>query len=201
MKNEQDEPYQNISPDTDSQNLQIGNLNCDDKTTQKESEAYLEKAKGFLAEDLQAIDNLLTKGFINKNQVVALTNKSIEKAKALLTQEKSNNTTLLDDCDFFNNNKRQEVLNYLKNLKVNFDDDEITQIKSLVELVEKNAVEDYLSNLKQNDKINEENAAAKQKLRTNAQNGSAAASLTKIFTRADIGKMNCADFVKNEKLI
>ncbi|MBQ2610946.1 hypothetical protein IJF81_00985 [bacterium] len=152
-----------------------------------------------LAQEFANIENLLRQGKINENQVAELTNNAIEKTRKLL-QDFSVGTAL-DNTDFFNKNGRQEVLEYLKGLDTDFDDDEISQITKLIESLEKNAVKNYLDELKLGENLEKENSQAKMKLNTNAQNSSSSTPYQKLFTRADIGKMSTDEFLKNEKLI
>lgn len=200
MNNEQNniEQSQNISLSADDQNMNLDNSSSNVKISQKEINPQL---KDVLARELQVVDSLITKGFLTNNQAENLTNKIIEKTKSLLVQDKSKLTNPIENNDFFKQNGRSEVLNYLKNANVNFDDNEISQITDLIETVENNAVQNYLSKLKHEGNAEKENVAAKLKLNTNAQNSSTSNSFSKIFTRADIGKMSCSEFLKNEKLI
>jgi hypothetical protein len=160
-----------------------------------------ENATTVLAKELQLLDSLMAQGLLNKSQVENITNKFVENAKSLFVQDASIQQNSIDNNAFFKQNGRQDVLNYLKNSNMNFDDDEIAKITDIVESVEKNAVESYLSNLKHGENIEKENALAKSKMTANAQNASAPSSFSKIFTRADIGKMSCSEFIQNEKLI
>lgn len=160
-----------------------------------------EEVTTMLAKELQMLDSLMAQGLLNKSQVENITNKFVENAKSLFVQETSTQKNSIDNNAFLNQNGRQDVLNYLKNSNMNFDDDEIAKITQIVEAVETNAVENYLNNIKHGENIEKENALAKSKMTANAQNAPASSSFSKIFTRADIGKMSCSEFIQNEKLI
>ena len=100
---------------------------------------------------------------------------------------------------FFEKAGRGEVLEYIKNLDV--DKDEISKIAKLVELIENSAVDSYLKQTSHEKSLNEENAAAKSKLTSYAQNSSKNRDFEKIFTREGIGDLSGEEFAKNEKII
>lgn len=191
------------SPVADVQNFAEPNYDNNAKNQNNESETYKEQVQMMLAQEFFNIEKMLREGKITQDQVAALTNQSIEKAKELLLNKQDSriNKNALDTTDFFNKNGRLEVLNYLKGLGTNFDNDEVNQITKLVETVEQNAVKNYLDNLRHGENFERENAEAKQKLNTIAQNATTASPYQRLFTRADIGKMSTAEFLKNEKLI
>lgn len=100
---------------------------------------------------------------------------------------------------FFDGEGRVDVLNYIKGL--NMDKDEIFQISQLVEKLENSAVDKYLKKSAYEKTLNDENAAAKKKLTSYAQNGSYDGNMNRIFTREDIGNMSGEEFTQNEKAI
>ena len=81
------------------------------------------------------------------------------------------------------------------------DKDEIVQISQLVEKLENSAVDKYLKKSAYEKTLNDENAAAKKKLTSYAQNGSYDGNMNRIFTREDIGNMSGEEFTQNEKAI
>lgn len=71
----------------------------------------------------------------------------------------------------------------------------------MIEALEQGAVQGYLQKQAHAKSLNDENEAAKQRLRANAQNPNAAENNARIFTREQIGKMSGAEFAKNERAI
>ena len=67
--------------------------------------------------------------------------------------------------------------------------------------MEQSAIDGYLQKQAHEKSINDENKAAKEKLRANAQNSNAADANAKVFTREQIGRMSGAEFARNEKAI
>lgn len=106
---------------------------------------------------------------------------------------------LQENPDFFKKGARGSVLDYIKDLGM--DKDEISKIAQLVEGLESSAVESYLKKSAHEKSLNDENAVAKSKLTSYAQNASKDATNGRIFTREDIGRMTLDEFAKNEKLI
>ncbi|MCM1339097.1 MAG: hypothetical protein NC191_05455 [Muribaculaceae bacterium] len=100
---------------------------------------------------------------------------------------------------FFDGDGRVEVLNYIKGLGM--DKDEILQIAKMVENLENSAVDRYLKKSAYEKTLNDENAAAKSKLTSYAQNTSSDGNMVKAFTREDIGNMSGDEFTQNEKAI
>lgn len=96
---------------------------------------------------------------------------------------------------FKNYLKQTTTLNHLFDTFVNFAD------KTMVEALEQGAVQGYLQKQAHAKSLNDENEAAKQRLRANAQNPNAAENNARIFTREQIGKMSGAEFAKNERAI
>ena len=101
--------------------------------------------------------------------------------------------------DFFKKGARGTVLDYIKDLNMN--KDEISKIAQIVEGLETSAIEGYLKQSAHEKSLNDENAIAKSKLTSYAQNASKDATTGRIFTREDIGRMTVDEFAKNEKLI
>ena len=108
---------------------------------------------------------------------------------------------LRENPDFFKQNGRNQVLDYLKNSNAIVDKHEILRISQLIEALEQSAVNGYLQNQAHAKSLNDENEAAKKKLRANAQNSNTADANARVFTREQIGKMNGAEFAKNERAI
>jgi hypothetical protein len=186
---------QNLSEQTDSNNdVKINEEEKPDKNLR-------DRVQLMLAQELFDIEKLLREGYITKDQVAELTNNSIDKARKLLTKQESPIKNALDKTDFFNKKGRENILVYLKSLDTDFDEDEVNLIAQLVKTAEENAIESYLDTLRHGENFEKENAEAKQKLNTIAQNASTSSPYQRLFTRADIGKMSTSEFLKNEKLI
>lgn len=103
--------------------------------------------------------------------------------------------------EFFNSSGRNEVLNYLRSSNAIVDKDELLKISSLIEQVEKNAINDYLKKNAHEENLKKLNEAAKSRLKANAQKSNGGKNDSQIFTRERIGKMSGAEFAKYEKLI
>jgi hypothetical protein len=119
-------------------------------------------------------------------------------------EETSQNTNSINDFvsqnpTFFNSEGRNAVLEYLQNNRVGHD--EISQIATLIELVENTAIENYLRKKDYEKNLNDKNEEAKQRLTSNAQNSALKSGLVGSFTRDQIGKMSGAEFAQNEKAI
>lgn len=164
--------------------------------------------------DIATVESLMKAGIINPAQGQHLTNYILNKAQEVLVNQSSNAATtsqtgvtsgidefVKEKPDFFKTNARAQVLDYLKNSDAGFDKDGIMQISKLVEALEQGAVSGYLQQLAHEKSLNDENAAAKQRLTANAQNQNSTENNTRIFTREQIGKMSGAEFAKNEKAI
>ena len=108
---------------------------------------------------------------------------------------------LEDTPEFFNRDGRIDVFDYLKSTNTDFDDDEISKISALVEKIEKSAVDRYLRQIEHEKMLNNENEAAKMRLRANAQNAVSDSGTNMVFTREQIGKMSGAEFAKYERAI
>ena len=100
---------------------------------------------------------------------------------------------------FFEKSARGDVLNYIRNFDM--DKDEISKIAKMIETLENSAIDGYLKKSAHDKTLNDENAAAKSKLTSYAQNSAIDGNNNKVFTREEIGKMSGDEFVKNEKLI
>ncbi len=100
---------------------------------------------------------------------------------------------------FFEGAGRVDVLNYIQGLDM--DKDEILRISQLVEKLENSAVDKYMKQSAYEKSLNDENALAKSKLTSYAQNTSGENTIPRIFTREDIGNMSGEEFTRNEKAI
>lgn len=177
-----------------------------------------------LMRDISIIKSLMQSGIINSVQGQHLMNYIINKANTETTRQPQTSALpqapqmpqitvpsggivygieafLKENPEFFNKNGRNRVLEYLKKSNSVVDKDEIMQIAELVEALEQSAVDGYLQNQAHEKSINDENKAAKAKLRANAQNSNAADANARVFTREQIGRMSGAEFAKNEKAI
>ncbi len=103
--------------------------------------------------------------------------------------------------DFFNRDGRLDVFDYLKSSNVDYDEDEISKISSLMEKLENSAIDRYLKEKEHEKALNSENESAKQRLRANAQNSVSDVGKNQAFTREQIGKMSGAEFAKYERAI
>lgn len=170
--------------------------------------------------DFQKLKDLVQKGTITQEQGQYLLGQLARKAQEINTYKNSIQSggivqgmpspapeTLKNPMDMFNEEKpgffdgegRIDVLNYIKGLGM--DKDEILQISQLVEKLENSAVDKYLKKTAYEKTLNDENAAAKSKLTSYAQNTTSDGNMTKVFTREDIGNMSGDEFTQNEKAI
>lgn len=175
--------------------------------------------KEIVAQDIQKIQNLVQSGVINPLQGQNLMNQVMNKAYEMMVQQNGTmqpsspaegapfnlNQVLAefhkDSPNFFEDMTRSEVVNYLKDSKVNFDKDELSKISKLVEAIENGAIDKYLKKDAHEKNLNNLNEAAKQKLTANAQTSGYSDKNKGIFTREQIGKMSGAEFAKYEKAI
>lgn len=158
-----------------------------------------------VSQDIQDIENLVQTGQITQEQGLNLMNFVTEKAFEMYTKlnevPKEQTPSLKETPEFFNKDGRIDVFDYLKGTNADFDDDEISKISSLVEKIEKTAIERYLKEQEHEKTLNSENETAKQRLRSNAQNASSDGDTNLVFTREQIGKMSGAEFAKHERAI
>lgn len=165
-------------------------------------------------QDVKLIENLVQTGVMTQEQghnlVNYITQKAFEKyntaqnvqtpqapAQAPLPQPEQTMPT----PEFFNQDGRIDVFDYLKQANVDFDDDEISKISALVEKIENSAVDKYLRAKEHEKTLNSDNESAKQRLRANAQNSVSDGAKNLVFTREQIGKMSGAEFAKHERAI
>lgn len=172
-----------------------------------------EKYKQMAVKDINTIQNLMQSGVMTQEQGQNLMNfvtqKAFEKYTAVNTPQQNaqidkvvgqpvQNTVM---SEFFNQNGRIDVYDYLKNSALDFDGDELSKISSLVEKIENSAIQRYLEKQEHEKALNNENESAKQRLRANAQNNTSDGLKNWVFTREQIGKMSGAEFARNEKTI
>ncbi|MBR5554695.1 hypothetical protein IKU74_01650 [bacterium] len=171
---------------------------------------YFNNVKQTALRDISVIESLAKAGILNPTQGQHLANYILNKAQQVLANQpkpdKVQPTSGINDFvkekpDFFNKNGRAKVLDYLKNSNSNFDKDGIAQISQLIEAIEQSAIEGYLQEQAHLKSLNDENEAAKLRLRANAQNQNPQENKSRIFTREQIGKMSGAEFAKHEKAI
>ncbi len=176
----------------------------------------LEQAIGL---DVQRLQVLLQKGVLSQSQGQYLMTQLAKKAEEinkcksyvdeLNKQAQVTNSTVpaqnpfdlfnQEHPGFFDSEGRTDVLNYIKNYGM--DKDEISQIAQLIEKLENSAIDGYLRKSAHEKSLNDENAIAKSKLTSYAQNAQNGNTYGRIFTREDIGNMSGEEFTKNEKLI
>ena len=167
-----------------------------------------------LASDAQMIPMLIQQGKVTQEQGQYLI-KQIENKENLLqmfkqplslssepqVQPEANSLEMFskENPEFFQNDRRAELLNYLKDVDV--DKDEIAKIAKLAENLEKAAIDSYLKQSAHDKSLNDENSVAKSRLTSYAQQAPVDSKYARIFTREDLGKMSGEEFTKNEKLI
>ena len=146
---------------------------------------------------------MLKKMLLNNEQGSSLLKNYLNSVCDAIIKNNAKTSTAANDNlkKFFDMDGRNEVINYLKNSNMDFDNDEIQKISTIVEKIENSAIDRYLKQKAREKTMLEENEYAKQKLKSNAQNSGYNSSGSKIFTREQIGKMSSAEFAKNEKLI
>ena len=175
----------------------------------------IDAIKQAVVRDIQILENLMNAGIINPVQGQHLMKYVVGKAyQTIVSQQGSAGMSAAsaqpvsgladferENPGFFKQNGRAKVLEYLNNSNAAFDKDELVQISKIVELLENSAIESYLQKQAHEKSLNDENEAAKQKLRANAQNSNKNEANTRIFTREQIGRMSGAEFAKNERMI
>ena len=165
-------------------------------------------------QDIKLIENLVQAGVMTQEQGLNLvnfvTNKAFDKytknVNTPQTQGENKNESLeiakiTDIPEFFKQDGRSDVYNYLQDVNFNFDEDEISKISNLVEKIEASAIEKYLREKEHEKTLNLENESAKQRLRANAQNSCSDGTKNLVFTREQIGKMSGKEFAKHERAI
>ena len=195
----------------DKENIENISSNAEQQTSTFEKQpSDAEKYKQMAVNDINTINNLVQSGVMTQEQGQNLMNfvtqKAFEKYTSILTpqtqiQENTAHAKHAVMPEFFNRNGRIDVYDYLKNSDVDFDEDEISKISALVELIENSAVQRYLEKQEHEKALNNENETAKQKLRANAQNNTSAGVKNLVFTREQIGKMSGKEFAKHEHAI
>lgn len=182
------------------------NVNTSDKSA---------NVKQMALRDLSIVQNLTKAGILNPTQGQHLANYILNKATEVLVNQSKPKVTeqtptnplfgieefVKAQPDFFKQNARPQVLEYLKKSNTNFDKDGIMQISKLIEALEESAINGYLQKQAHEKSLNDENESAKLRLKANAQNQNSTENTSRIFTREQIGKMSGAEFAKNEKAI
>lgn len=184
----------------------------------------ISKLENAIAKDAQTVNVLMQNGIISKNQGRNLISQLADKLGKINMYKDSNSESSFvkpisdetfqkipdetidylelfskDNPEFFKGEGRNAVFNYIKDL--NMDKDEIAQIAKLIETLENSAVDGYMRKTAHEKSLNDENAIAKSKLTSYAQNTNAGNNFDRIFTREDIGNMDGDEFNKNELLI
>lgn len=137
--------------------------------------------------DLKSNDNVDVQNEIQEE-------KQFDKKQAIIEFEK-------EKPDFFNQEGRLDVFNYIKSGILEFDKQELEHISKLVEKIEQSAIERYIKQAEYEAKLKQTNDEAKSRLSANAQNAKCTSNKQIAFTREQIGKMSSSEFNKNEKLI
>lgn len=172
--------------------------------------------KQMAANDIKIIQNLINSGVVNYEQGQNLMNYVVKKAydtvkqysQKLATRTPDVSQTLsgnylnnLENPEFFQQDGRNQVLDYLKSTNAAVGKDEMSQITNMITALEDAAINRHLRKQEHEKTLNNENEAAKQRLRANAQKSSSGNTNGLVFTREQIGKMSGAEFAKNERLI
>lgn len=148
----------------------------------------------------KVFDELVQAEKIKRAQFAVTSQKTYERAsqasKAEVFDSFSN-----DNPDFLNSEGRKEVFGYLKSSNAVFSRDELNKISDIVRIVEKNAIDRYLSKAAHEKTLTDSNTSAKQKLFANAQKSVSGVNFSRTFTREQIGKMSAAEFTKYETVI
>jgi hypothetical protein len=153
------------------------------------------------ADEIIKVQNLVRAGVLHPLKGQNLMNNIVQTALNIVTINEGYNTPSEPVYpDFFNQDGRNEVLEYLKKSNV-VNKDEISQITALVEKIEQNAISRHLRQQEHEKTLNDENEAAKRKLTTNVQKSGSGELQSGVFTREQIGRMSGAEFAKNERLI
>lgn len=170
-----------------------------------------EQIKNLAVQEIKKIENYVQNGQLTQDQGLNLmkfvTEKAFEKYTKLgqLSEEPMPEQNIQKETretpEFFKKDGRIDVFDYLNNSDVDFDDDEISKISSLVEKIENSAIERFMRTKEHEQTLNSENESAKQKLRANAQNSSSDGTSNLVYTREQIGKMSGAEFAKHERAI
>lgn len=174
-----------------------------------------EQIKQAAIKEIQVIENLINSGVVSSEQGQNLMNYVVNKAYTLVQQQKTGQATQtagndfsadsylnhIDNPEFFQQEGRNQVLQYLKNSYPSVGKDELSQIINMITGVENSAVKRYLRKQEHEKTLKNANEAAKQRLIANAQKTAAGNGNGVIFTREQIGKMSGAEFAKNERLI
>lgn len=212
---ENDELYQEILEKLNIEKTDIEDETQEIQIKEQSKTTMEEQLKITVKPEIDKIVKLMKMGVITPLQGQNLMNHVVEKAYNSMVQNGTsspNSMNLMDKTqaffefnkeypEFFNENGRNEVLNYLKTDGLNFDKDELTKISKLIEIVEQKAIERYLKKQAYEENMQKLNEAAKLKLQANAQNRQNGSKNLNVFTREQIGKMSGADFAKYEKLI
>ncbi len=174
----------------------------------------INKVNQAAANEINNIQNMVNSGAVSYEQghilmdyvakkafdIVQHYNQKIASTPAPQTFDFRQTEIALENPEFFNEDGRNQVLEYLKSTNAPYGKDEMSQITNLITGVEDSAIKRYLSKLEHEKALNDENEAAKLRLNANAQK-SAAGDMEPVFTREKIGKMSGAEFAKNERLI
>lgn len=179
------------------------------------------KLEKTLSQDFSKIQQLVKNNLISSEQGQNLKKQVLKKAfdrlvqtekvkRFLPSESKLNNNVNINNGfeefsksnpEFFSPEGRKEVLNYLKSAKVSVGKDELNKISDVIRLVEKAAIERYLQKEAHEMNLKNSNESAKQRLTANAQKSNFNASMSRTFTREQIGKMSGAEFAKYESAI
>jgi len=178
-------------------------------SSQAENQNSADAIKMQTAQIIKQIEEMVQTGAMTQEQGLNLMNYVTKKAFEKYTNyspvpqepEVNSEEMLKETPEFFNRDGRIDVFDYLKGANVDFDDDEISKISSLVEKIENSAIDRYLKQQEHEKTLNSENESAKQRLRANAQNSTYDGAKNLVFTREQIGKMSGAEFAKHERAI
>ena len=161
-----------------------------------------------IAKQAVQIQNLVQNGILNPQQgqyyMSQLAKQSYDRLNQDLDLIEANSAFYefeKEKPDFFKEEGRMQVLDYIKNANTVFDKDEINIISQMVEKIEQCAIERFMKQQAHEKALNDANEQAKGKLSANAQNSQAYGKNNRAFTREQIGRMSGAEFAKYEPLI
>ena len=153
---------------------------------------------------LQMIGVLRTLGLLSNEQGIELLN-NVNKNLSISNNQKSQGVLPSENTDnisFFTTQSRKELKDFFNNnfkQGGNFDEKKFT---TLIENLEKEAVDGYRRGKDFEQSLVKSNDCAKEKLISQAQSvNSTGTKDDRIFTRKEIGKMSLEEFQKNEENI
>ena len=176
------------------------------ETQTQDTQHFTENPIDEIAKEAVNIQNLVKQGTLNEHQGQYYMSRLAEKTFERLNQGSNIYRNAFTEFekqkpDFFKEEGRSDVLEYIKKSDMLVDKDEIETISKIVEKIENCAIQKYLKQQSHDKALNDENENAKKRLTANAQNAVSYSNKNMTFTREQIGKMSDAEFTKYEPLI